>query len=415
MSEVLVKVEDVSKKFCKNLKRTMLYGLQEIMGNMLGVRESNGDLRKGEFWAVDNVSFELKRGECLGLIGSNGAGKSTLLKMLNGIIAPDNGRIMIKGRVGALIEVTAGFHPMLTGRENIYIKGSILGLSKKEIDKKIDDIIEFSELGDFIDSPVKHYSSGMNVRLGFSIATQMEPDVLLIDEILAVGDVGFKAKCFNAIARLVKNAAVIFVSHSMPQVARVCSHVCSMEKGKVTYLGADVPKGIEFYYSQFKAGKGIVTGNGKATIHKIELTSNGKRDITQINYLDDLTVILYVTVDPDVKDPNIGIYFLSRELQIIAQCSSMSNKIPIHNTGDPFKITINLPRVNFNPGIYMISASVTDETRVDVLALHYAIKELKVCGEYIGRAPINLAGEWEVKQGGIKWHEKYKEKILGEN
>src|SRR3990172_12206671 len=216
MSDVLIKVEGVSKKFSKSLKRSMLYGIQDISRSMLGLAPKTDELRPGEFWSVDNVSFEVRRGECLGVIGPNGAGKSTLLKMLNGIISPDKGRIEIKGRVGALIEVTAGFHPMLTGRENIYIAGSIHGLSKKEIDRKFDDIVAFSELGDFIDTPVKHYSSGMNVRLGFAIAAQMRPDVLLIDEVLAVGDIGFSTKCLNAIGEIIENSAVIFVSHSVP-------------------------------------------------------------------------------------------------------------------------------------------------------------------------------------------------------
>ena len=159
-------------------------------------------LRDGEFWAVNDVSFELRRGECLGLIGHNGAGKTTLLKMLNGLIKPDAGSITIRGRVGALIALGAGFNPILTGRENIYINGSVLGLSKKEIDGKIDEIIDFAEIGEFIDSPVQNYSSGMSVRLGFSIASSLSPDVLILDEVLAVGDIGFVIKCLNRVRQL---------------------------------------------------------------------------------------------------------------------------------------------------------------------------------------------------------------------
>ena len=188
--EVLVKVEGVSKKFCRDLKRSLWYGMKDISSELFGIHQ-NGQLRKNEFWAVNDVNFELKRGECLGLIGHNGAGKSTLLKMLNGLIKPDKGTITMQGRIGALIELGAGFNPILTGRENIYNNGAVLGFSKKEIDEKFDAIVDFAEIDEFIDTPVQNYSSGMKVRLGFAVAAQMEPDVLIIDEVLAVGDIGF--------------------------------------------------------------------------------------------------------------------------------------------------------------------------------------------------------------------------------
>src|SRR5690606_14679453 len=162
-----------------------------------------------------------RRGECLGLIGHNGAGKSTLLKMINGLIKPDVGAITIKGRVGALIELGAGFDPILTGRENIYINGQILGFTKKEVDRKFDSIVDFSGISQFIDTPVRNYSSGMKVRLGFSVAIHMEPDVLLVDEVLAVGDLAFVIKSLNAMQQLMKKCAVIFVTHSMPLMSRV--------------------------------------------------------------------------------------------------------------------------------------------------------------------------------------------------
>ncbi len=199
----------------------------------------NEDLRDGEFYAVRDVSFELRRGECLGLIGHNGAGKTTLLKMLNGLIKPDRGRIEINGRVGALIALGAGFNPILTGRENIYINGSVLGLSKKEIDEKIDEIIDFAGVEDFIDMPVQNYSSGMQVRLGFSVATALQPDVLLLDEVLAVGDMQFYAKCLNTIGKMRRNGtAFILVSHSMINITRYCDRVAYMKHGQCEFLGA---------------------------------------------------------------------------------------------------------------------------------------------------------------------------------
>ncbi|MGH6820931.1 MAG: ABC transporter ATP-binding protein, partial [Methylocella sp.] len=185
--EVLVKAEGVSKKFCCSLKRSLWYGVQDVATEVLGREGNHAELRKNEFWAVQDVSFELKRGECLGLIGPNGAGKSTLLRMLNGLIRPDKGRITMKGRIGALIDLGLGFNPILTGRENVYINGSLLGFSKKEIDHKFDAIVDFAEIGEFIHTPVQNYSSGMKLRLGFAVCAQMEPDVLIIDEVLAVG------------------------------------------------------------------------------------------------------------------------------------------------------------------------------------------------------------------------------------
>lgn len=215
----------------------MLYGLHDIAKNIIGVTVKSNNLRPAEFWSVNNVSFDMRRRECLGLIGPNGAGKSTLLKILNGIISPDKGRVEIRGRVGALIEIGTGFHPMLTGRENIYISGSVLGFSKREIDKKFEDIVDFSELGDFIDTPVKFYSSGMYVRLGFAIAAQMEPDVMLIDEVLAVGDFSFKQKCSEKINEIRKNASVLLVSHNMRDVMMLCSRAIVLDGGRVAFYG----------------------------------------------------------------------------------------------------------------------------------------------------------------------------------
>ncbi len=195
--EVAVLVEHVSKKYCKSLKRSMFYSLSDISRNMLGFGSHPSRLRRDEFWALDDVSFEVKRGETLGLVGPNGAGKSTMLKMLNGIFWPDKGRITVRGRVGALIEVGAGFHPLLSGRENIYVNAAILGMGKKEVDRKFDSIVAFADIGDFLDAPVKHYSSGMFVRLGFAVAVHCDPDILLVDEVLAVGDTAFQSKCLR--------------------------------------------------------------------------------------------------------------------------------------------------------------------------------------------------------------------------
>ena len=198
-NDVAIQVQGVGKKYCRSLRRTLVYGVQDVSRDLFGVASERTELRHDEFWALNDISFEVKRGECLGLIGANGAGKSTLLKLLNGVILPDKGTIRVHGRVGALLELGSGFHPMLTGRENIHLSGAVLGLSKKELEKKFDEIVNFAGLWEFIDTPVKYYSSGMYVRLGFSVAIHSEPEILIIDEGLAVGDVLFQAKCFAKI------------------------------------------------------------------------------------------------------------------------------------------------------------------------------------------------------------------------
>ena len=237
-SDTLLSVENLGKKFCRSLHRTMLYGVRDAMLNVTGIPTRPDILRPAEFWALQNVSFELQPGRCLGVIGANGAGKSSLLKVLNGIIRPDTGRVRVRGRVGALIEVGAGFHPMLTGRENIYVNGQVMGMKKKEIDRKFDDIVEFAEIGEFLDTPVKFYSSGMYVRLGFAVAIHTEPDILLIDEVLAVGDARFRLKCLSSIRQLTEEGiCILFVSHNMSQVAEICQEVLWLQKGQAERLG----------------------------------------------------------------------------------------------------------------------------------------------------------------------------------
>jgi lipopolysaccharide transport system ATP-binding protein len=251
MSETLIKVDNVSKKFCRSLKKSLWYGMQDLGRELAGrPHGGNGQLRPDEFWAVKDVSFEVKRGECLGLIGRNGAGKTTLLKMLNGLIKPDAGRIEIRGRVGALIALGAGFNPILTGRENIYANASILGLKKSEIDTKLEEIVDFAELEEFIDSPVRNYSSGMVVRLGFSIATALDPDILILDEVLAVGDTSFRLKCLNRLGELMKSGvAALMVTHQFSNLERHAHRAMILERGGLGFSGS-VDEAIRYYSYQ---------------------------------------------------------------------------------------------------------------------------------------------------------------------
>ncbi|MFY0650406.1 MAG: ABC transporter ATP-binding protein [Cyclobacteriaceae bacterium] len=265
-----MRVEGVSKKFCKDLKRSLWYGIQDITSELFGLKKNEG-LRRDEFWAVNEVSFELKRGECLGLIGHNGAGKSTLLKMLNGLIKPDKGSIMMKGRIGALIELGAGFNPILTGRENVFNNGAVLGFTQEEIAKKYKAIVEFAELEEFMDTPVQNYSSGMKVRLGFAVAAQMEPDVLIIDEVLAVGDLGFRIKCLNEIQRILSRSSVIFVSHSMPHVGHLCTHCLLLKSGEISCFSNTVSDVIDLYQSQFSSVNSSISGSGDVALKDFKI------------------------------------------------------------------------------------------------------------------------------------------------
>jgi lipopolysaccharide transport system ATP-binding protein len=245
--DVAISVEDVYKKYSKSLRHSMRYGLADVARNALGMRARSGVLRESEFWAVEGANLRVRRGEALGLIGPNGSGKTTLLKMINGIFWPDRGKLSVAGRVGALIAVGAGFHPLLTGRENVYINAAIMGMSRREVNERLDAIIDFAEVGDFIDSPVKSYSSGMFVRLGFAVVVHSQPDVMLVDEVLAVGDHGFQTKCFKKMAELrERGTTFIVVSHNMHTIAGFVDSVAMLRKGRLERYD-NVFEGIRSY------------------------------------------------------------------------------------------------------------------------------------------------------------------------
>jgi ABC-type polysaccharide/polyol phosphate transport system ATPase subunit len=260
---LIVKADGVGKKFCRSLKKSLWYGLKDIAGDINPLRRRNLDgsatvgnngLRPDEFWAVKDVSFGLRKGECLGLIGHNGAGKTTLLKMLNGLIKPDRGRIEMRGRVGALIALGAGFNPVLSGRENIYVNAAVLGMTRRETDRKLEAIIDFAEIREFIDAPVQGYSSGMAIRLGFAIAAHCQTDILLLDEVLAVGDMGFRAKCFNKLGEFREAGnGFILVSHDMMQITRFCGRVLYLKRGTVASHGS-ATDGVATFIKDMMAG-----------------------------------------------------------------------------------------------------------------------------------------------------------------
>ena len=239
MSRVALHVEHVFKKFKRGELHNSLRDLIPAVTGRLMRGQPKRPLENREFWALQDVSFEVERGEAFGIIGSNGAGKSTMLKLLSRIMKPSRGVVRVNGRLSALIEVSAGFHPDLTGRENIYLNGTILGLRRAEIRRRFDKIVAFSGLEEFIDTPVKRYSSGMYARLGFSVAAHVDPDVLLVDEVLSVGDFVFQRKCLERMRAVLRGGAtVVFVSHNLEAVANLCTRTLLLEKGRVARIGA---------------------------------------------------------------------------------------------------------------------------------------------------------------------------------
>ncbi len=242
---IAVRVDQVSKQFTLHHERPRSF--QELFLNVLGLGRKSP---KEKYWALRNVSFEVKKGEMVGIIGENGAGKSTLLKLLTRIIEPTSGTLSVDGRVSALLELGAGFHPDLTGRENIYLNGSVLGFSKAKTDRVFDNIVEFSEMERFIDVPVKHYSSGMYMRLAFAIAIHVDPDILLVDEVLAVGDQAFQLRCLDRINRLKREGiTIVLVTHSLKSVRDLCDRAIWLDEGEIQAEGA-VEHVLEQYMAQ---------------------------------------------------------------------------------------------------------------------------------------------------------------------
>ncbi len=395
--EPLVRVEHVSKKYCRSLKRSLWYGLRDLGSELIGRRgDDRLRLRKDEFLAVNDVSFELRRGECLGLIGANGAGKSTLLKMLNGLVRPDAGRIEIRGRVGALIELGAGFNPILTGRENIYVNGAVLGLSKREIGARIGQIVDFAELGEFIDSPVQTYSSGMRVRLGYSVAAHLDPDVLLIDEVLAVGDMRFLLKCFNSMEKQLQRSAIVFVSHQLPQVARISTRAIPLDRGKALFEGSPADA-INAYLA--RSPSPIPTFVGDERIRIADFAFEGSpsgRSVKvpfRVRYLDALRFRFRLEVPPQHARPVLYLVIYDREMRAVGE-SAQPREAALRNENGSLEVAVALPRLNLSQGIYALTIGVKDSQNDLVLARFQAIQSFQVIGEHPMWTPIHFEAEF---------------------
>jgi lipopolysaccharide transport system ATP-binding protein len=272
------------------------------------------DATEAGHWALRDVSFDVPRGEVLGVIGRNGAGKSTLLKLLSRITTPTSGRIEVRGRMGTLLEVGTGFHPELSGRENVYLSGSILGMTRKEIQAKFAAIVEFSEIGKFLDTPVKWYSSGMYVRLAFAVAAHLEPEILIVDEVLAVGDVTFQRRCTDRMTELAnRGLTILFVSHNMQLVPRLCRHAVFLQHGQVLTSG-DAGPVVQLYLDKLlsDARSGDLrdkprTGDGRARFVRAQVQDVAGRPVSVFTSGDDLTVRMELESKSDLPDVHLGV------------------------------------------------------------------------------------------------------------
>ena len=360
MTEPAIVVESVSKNFRLYHERN-----RYIKAAILRGRRA----RYEEFWALEDVSFEVEHGSTLGLIGSNGSGKSTMLKCLTGIYRPDKGRVTVNGNVAALLELGAGFHPELTGRENIYLNAAILGLSKKDAERQFDSIVEFAGLERFINTPVKNYSSGMTIRLGFSIAAHVEPEILLIDEVLTVGDQSFQRKSSEKIEQFRREGrTIVVVSHSLGSVQQLCKEVIWLEKGRMMMRGpaAEV---IAAYtggsYTQHVAMDADFRerwGTEEVRIDRIELLNEVGEKIDRIETNGAMSITTQLTAQTSVRSPVIKVSISKLDGDIVWSSTSRRSEIGLGNLNSPVLATIVVPKLPLLEGTYYISVACTDAT-----------------------------------------------------
>jgi len=371
MPEPLVCVSGVGKKFCRDLKRSLWYGAADMAREALRVPRRPEMLRKDEFWALEDVSFELERGDSLGLIGPNGAGKTTLLRMLNGLIRPDAGRIEVRGRMQALIALGAGFNPVLTGRENIFVNGAVLGIPRAEIARRLDEIIDFSGIEEFIDSPVQSYSSGMVVRLGFAVAVHMDPDILLVDEVLAVGDVRFRARCSRVLGEL-KDGGVpwILVSHDMGTIRNQTNRVIVLERGRCRYVGPPDEAISHYLVSVAKSVDARVSagvephlderGQAAVRIKSVRLLNGHGEDRESFETAEALIVRVEFDACQTVEDPAVGIAFYGGDGTCLVGMNTRISGFPIDAFEREGSIDFEMGHLPFLPGSYRIRIDLHD-------------------------------------------------------
>lgn len=366
MSNIAISVENLGK--CYQIGELEdYYTLRDSLTNLIKypyklISKNGRNKKKSEIefiWALKDINFEVKQGEIVGIIGRNGAGKSTLLKVLSRITTPTEGKVKINGRVGSLLEVGTGFHPELTGRENIFLNGSILGMSKKEIERKFDEIVDFAEVEKFLDTPVKRYSSGMYVRLAFAVAAHMEPEILVVDEVLAVGDMIFQKKCLGKIGDISKEGrTVLFVSHNMSAISQICEKTILLNNGKINSFD-NTNKVIELYSRNSKSSKknNIGSGNKKIEIIDCSLFDKNREEQSTFYINDSIYIELKLKINTSIKFPVIAFHVDNHFGETFAHILNLDEGFIIEevNPDHEIKLKIIINNINFNAGIYSLS------------------------------------------------------------
>ena len=383
MSDTVIRIENLSKQYRLGLVSTgtVSHDLNRWWCKMVGkedpylkIGESNDRTSKGEsdyVWALKDINLEVKRGERIGIIGKNGAGKSTLLKILSQVTGPTTGSVKMKGRVGALLEVGTGFHRELTGRENIYMNGTILGMKRWEVKNKLDEIVDFAGVERYLDTPVKRYSSGMMVRLGFAVAAHLEPDILIVDEVLAVGDAEFQKKAIGKMKEVSEGQGrtILFVSHNLTAIDSLCERAMLIEKGSII-LNGSTSKVIDKYHSDsLKRNDGLVEipveSNKNSPFYPISISIESCNKVTSRPKISEDIKIIVKFKAKNNKKVWIGIHLLNKRGIIVFTssnrypCSYVANK----NIGDTFNIwcaELTIPRLLLNPGPHSINLNVHD-------------------------------------------------------
>jgi lipopolysaccharide transport system ATP-binding protein len=358
----IVEVNHVSKEFRLGQLHTIKLGLQRLIARMNG----HALPEQQNFRALDDVHFDVQEGEVLGIIGSNGAGKSTLLKILSRITVPSKGAVRVRGKVAPLIEVGAGLVGDLTGRENIYLNAAILGMSRKEITRKFDEIVAFSELEAFLETPVKRYSSGMAVRLGFSIATSVDADILIVDEVLAVGDLAFQRKCFDRMESLIKrrNKTVLLVSHNLRHVERMCTRAILLDHGRVLLDGS--PSDVcDLFYARSDEKirrdaeaehrwKGRQHTSGEVDLLDIQMLDQAGTPSNRIVYNSDVTVVITCRANVHLRKPRFGIGVHTTDFLYLATGNSEESLYGLDMPPGVYQVRCRIKKFPFLPGVYAL-------------------------------------------------------------
>ncbi len=383
MSNAVV-FDGVWKKFKKGEKFGSLRDAVPGFIKKISTKTPIVNLKEQEFWAVKDVNFTIPKGGVVGVMGPNGAGKSTVLKLLSGIMSPTKGKMTINGRLSALIEVTAGFHPELTGRENVYLNGTILGMKRKEIDNKFDEIVAFSGVEEFIDTPVKRYSSGMYSRLGFSVAAHMDPEILIVDEVLSVGDVSFQAKCAQKMRELLSSGStILLVSHQISLIQSLCKRVILLNHGELVKDGPtdDV---IPFYQNiifkrneeEFKRKISVSEGKVKVKqdsildINKINILGQDGIDKEDFSQNEDLSVQIDYTAKQAIQSPIVILEIVRSDGVLCCTLNSKDFNLEFGSVNGHAIITINFPKFTLSPGIYLTKVSFWDREMMHPYAIH---------------------------------------------